>query len=148
ARLLVLEPLMAFLDASVVCASDQSVRRALAPLMRLAEKHRCTLLMQRHLNKQGGGRAVYRGLGSIAFVAACRLPMLGGRAPSVRGRCVRAQVRSSLAGPQPSLAYQLRVADGALPVVEWLGASPLSADELLAGGASREQGARDEAAAF
>src|SRR5207249_8163683 len=39
ARLAVIDPIMAFLDRSVLCASDQSVRRALAPLMRLAEKH-------------------------------------------------------------------------------------------------------------
>ena len=38
---------MAFLDDSVLCGSDQSVRRALAPLMHLAEKHRCGLLLDR-----------------------------------------------------------------------------------------------------
>src|SRR5262249_26655405 len=148
ARLAVIDPIMAFLDESVLCASDQSVRRALAPLMRLAEKHRCTLLMQRHLNKQGGSRALYRGLGSIAFVAACRFAMLVGRDPLVPGRCVLAQVRNSLAGPQPSLAYQITAADGGLPAVDWLGPSPCSADELLAGAALRKHGTRDRAAAF
>src|SRR5271169_347688 len=49
ARLLVIDPITAFLDDSVLCASDHSVRRALAPLMYLAEKHRCTPLMHRHL---------------------------------------------------------------------------------------------------
>src|SRR5262249_50270870 len=102
ARLAVIDPIMAFLDDSVLSASDQSVRRALAPLMYLAEKHRCALLLQRHLNKQGGGRALYRGLGSIAFAAASRFVMLVGRDPTDPGRCVLAQVRNSLAGPQPS----------------------------------------------
>jgi hypothetical protein len=148
ARLAVIDPIMAFLDASVLCASDQSVRRALAPLMRLAEKHRCALLMQRHLNKQGGGRALYRGQGSIAFVAACRFAMLVGRDPQAPGRCVLAQVRNSLAGAQPSLAYQITAADGGVPTVEWLGTSPVSADELLAGGARQDLGPRDQAAAF
>ena len=148
ARLAVLDPLMAFLDESVLCASDQSVRRVLAPLMRLAEKHRCALLMLRHLNKQGGGRALYRGLGSIAFVAACRFALLVGRDPQVPGRCVLAQVRNSLAGPQPSLAYQLTAPDGGCPVVDWLGISPLAADDLLAGGPRQEDGPRDRATAF
>ena len=40
ARLAIIDPIMAFLDSSVLCASDQSVRRALNPLMRLAERHR------------------------------------------------------------------------------------------------------------
>jgi hypothetical protein len=147
ARLAVIDPILAFLDDSVLCASDQSVRRALAPLMHQAEKHRCTLLMQRHLNKQGGTRAVYRGLGSIAFVAACRFAMLVARDPLLPGRCVLAQVRNSLAGAQPSLAYQISAADGALPTVDWLGTSSFTADELLAA-ARRGHGTRDRAAVF
>jgi hypothetical protein len=91
---------------------------------------------------------VYRGLGSIAFVAACRFAMLVARDPLVPGRCVLAQVRTSLAGPQESPSYQLTAADGALPSVDWLGRSPTSADQLLAGGARGDQGPRDRAAAF
>ncbi len=148
ARLAIIDPLTAFLDDSVLCASDQSVRRGLAPLIRLAEKYRSTLLMHRHLNKGGGNRAVYRGLGSIAFVAACRFAMLVGRDPQMPGRCVLAQVRNSLARPQPSLAYQITAADGALPTVDWLGTSPLSADDLLTGDPHAGPGPRDQAAAF
>ncbi|MCI0464974.1 MAG: AAA family ATPase [Gemmataceae bacterium] len=148
ARLAVIDPIMAFLDESVLCASDQSVRRVLTPLMQLAEKHRCAVLMHRHLNKKGGGRALYRGLGSIAFVAACRFAMLVGRDPLTPGRCVLAQVRNSLGKPQPSLLYRLDAADGELPVVEWLGTTPVSANELLAGALRQEGGPRDQAAAF
>ena len=147
ARLAVIDPIMAFLDDTVLCASDQSVRRALAPIMHLADKHRCALLMHRHLNKQGGTRAVYRGLGSIAFVAACRFAFLVARDPLAPGRCVLAQVRNSLAGPQPSLLYQLTTVDGDLPTVDWLGTSPLSADQLLAA-ARMEHRPRDRAAVF
>jgi len=39
ARLVVIDPVVAFLDPGVVLNSDQSVRRALAPLARLAVKH-------------------------------------------------------------------------------------------------------------
>lgn len=144
ARLAVIDPIMAFLDNSVLSVSDQSVRRALAPLIALADKHRCTLLMQRHLNKQGGHRAVYRGLGSIAFVAACRFALLVGRDPRMPGRCVLAPVRSSLAKLPPSLAYQITAGDDGLPVLNWLGTSPCPADELLTNTAGR--GPRDEAA--
>jgi hypothetical protein len=148
ARLAIIDPIMAFLDDSVLCGSDQSVRRALTPLIHLAEKHRCTLLMQRHLNKQGGSRALYRGLGSIAFVAACRFALLVGRDPQEPGRCVLAQVRNSLGRPQPSLAYRLGSADGELPTVEWLGTTPVSADALLGRAVRREDHPRDRAAAF
>jgi AAA domain len=115
ARLAVIDPLMAFLDDSVLCASDQSVRRALAPLMRLAEKHQCALLMHRHLNKQGGGRALYRGLGSIAFVADSgvvgRQPHFGGRAAG-RGRRPGAKPARQN-GRLPHAVLGRRPADGA-----------------------------------
>src|SRR5262249_3412575 len=51
ARLVVLDPVTAFLDREVVVSSDRSVRRALAPLQALADEHRCCVLMHRHLNK-------------------------------------------------------------------------------------------------
>jgi hypothetical protein len=91
---------------------------------------------------------LYRGLGSIAFMAACRFALLVGRDPLVPGRCVLAQVRNSLAWPQPGLAYQITGADGAHPAVDWSGTSPSSADELLAGTGPRRDGSRDRAAAF
>jgi hypothetical protein len=146
ARLAVIDPILAFLDRSVLFGNDPSVRRALIPLMVLADRHRCTLLLQRHLNKQGRGQALYRGLGSIAFVAVCRCALLVARDPLMPERCVLAQVRSSLAGTQPSLAYRITSADGAVPTVEWLGTSPVSANELLA--ARPRSGRRNWAATF
>src|SRR5439155_10848615 len=59
ARFVVLDPVVAFLQASVLSASDQSVRRALAPLADLAERRQCAIEMVRHLNKKGGGKALY-----------------------------------------------------------------------------------------
>src|SRR4051794_9137327 len=81
ARLLVIDPIMAFLDSSVLSASDQSIRRALFPLHCLAEKHRCVALMIRHLNKTTLRRALYRGGGSIGLTGACRSAWLVGPDP-------------------------------------------------------------------
>ncbi len=131
ARLAVIDPIMAFLDNSVLCATDQSVRRMLAPLIFLAEKHRCAMILLRHLSKHGGHRAAYRGLGSIGFVAASRFAMLVGRDPLAPQGCVLAHVRNSLGTVQPSLAYQITSTDGGMPQVQWKGTSPCLADELL-----------------
>ena len=62
-------------------------------------------------------------------------------------QCVLAHVRNSLAPTQPSLRYQIQGADGALPTVEWLGPSPVSADDLL-DRRSRARRARERAKAF
>ena len=57
----VFNPVVAFLDASVFTSSDSGIRRALAPLADLLERRRCASTMVRHLNKQGGTNALYRG---------------------------------------------------------------------------------------
>src|SRR5207249_502452 len=81
ARLVVIDPVMAFLDPSVLIASDQSVRRALLPLTRLAGRHDCAVKMVRHLNKRGTRQSLYRGGGSIGFLGACRSGWLIARHP-------------------------------------------------------------------
>jgi hypothetical protein len=60
--MLLIDPVLAFLDTNVNTANDASVCRALRPLIRLAARHRCILLLVRHLNKSGGHKAAYRGL--------------------------------------------------------------------------------------
>jgi hypothetical protein len=133
ARLVVLDPIVAFLDRSVCCQSDQSVRTALQPLRVVAEKFLCVVGMVRHLNKQTGGRSLYRGGGSIGFQGACRSSWLVGADPTQPGRRVLAQVKNSLGPPQPSLAFTLEGEPGTAPRLTWLGSSPLTADELAAG---------------
>src|SRR5262245_24051939 len=107
ARLVVLDPLLAFLDANVASANDASIRRALAPLSRVAARRSCVVLLVRHLNKAGGKQAVYRGGGAIGLVGPCRSAWLAGRDPMDGGRCVLAEVKNNLAAAQPSLAYEL-----------------------------------------
>src|SRR5690242_4070875 len=45
ARLLVIDPVVAFFDASVQTGNDASVRGALTPLARLAARHGCAVLL-------------------------------------------------------------------------------------------------------
>jgi hypothetical protein len=77
--------------------------------------------------------AACRGLGTIAFLAACRYAMLVGRDPAAPDRRVLAPIRSNLAKLPPSLAFRITAADGSLPTVEWLGLSARSANSLLVG---------------
>jgi len=133
AVLVVLDPIMAFLDASINAASDMSVRRALSPLAKLADHHGCHIILVRHLNKGRHFRSLYRGGGSIGLLAVCRSAFLFARDPEDRSRCVMAQIKNNLGPRQPSLAYRIDSQEAGLPRLEWLGSSPLSADQLLAG---------------
>jgi hypothetical protein len=149
ARLLVIDPIMAFLDPGILSGSDQSIRRALYPLACLAVKHCCVAKMIRHLNKSPSGHALYRGAGSIAFVAACRSAWLVARDPHDPGRCVLAENKNNLAPPQPSLSYAVTGTEGATPTLSWLGACPWTANELVATVKSATKGSpREQACDF
>lgn len=130
--LVVIDPITAFLEPSVVTSSDVVVRQSLLPLSQLARKYRCALLLIRHLNKIASHRSMYRGGGSIGFVAACRSAWLIARDPKTPDRCVLAQVKNNLAAPQPSLAYRVTPQPNAPPTLDWLGPVAWTADQLLA----------------
>lgn len=135
AKLVVIDPLVAFLGPYALGGSDQAMRQALLPLARLAETYACCILLILHLNKGGGTHAVYRGSGSIGLLGACRSAWLIGPDPATPGQCVLAQVKNNLAPAQPSLAYAVAIAAGGPPALSWLGPSPWAADQLLAGAA-------------
>ncbi len=146
AKLLVIDPIMAFLDANISSVSDQSVRRALGPLRRLSRLHHCATQLVRHLNKRPGLRAVYRGVGSIGIIGSGRIASLVGRDPVKPGVCVLAQAKSNLAEAAPSLAYRLQGTEDGRVIVDWLGRSPWTADDLTA--VPQRVRARDQARNF
>jgi hypothetical protein len=73
ARLVVVDPLMAFLSNDTNSHRDQDVRRALAPLASLAERTGASVLVVRHLNKAAANNPLYRGGGSIGIIGAARM---------------------------------------------------------------------------
>jgi AAA domain len=147
AALVIIDPLMAYLDATVNSWRDQDVRRALAPLARLAERTGCAIVAIRHLNKSAGSHALYRGGGSIGIIGAARVALLVAQDPDDPERRILATVKNNLAPHPPSLAFRLLGDErhGAARI-EWLGESKLGASALLAMPADEdERGALDEA---
>jgi hypothetical protein len=67
-RILIIDPLTAYLGAGTKAKENTDVRRVLTPLVKLVEEFGVLLLANNHLNK-GAGKALYRILDSIAFVA-------------------------------------------------------------------------------
>lgn len=130
ARLVVIDPLMAHLDQTVVSHNDQSVRRALLPLKEMAESTGCAVVFVRHLNKAAGLGAVYRGGGSIGIIGAARTGLLVAADPADKERRLLAAVKSNLAAPPATLAYRI---GGDPPSVTWEGEVTLRAEDLLGG---------------
>jgi hypothetical protein len=124
------DPIFAFLDNRVQPASDPSVRKALAPLGDLARRHRCVMQLVRHLNK-GTGPALYRGLYSIAFMAACRFAWLAAIDARQPQRYLLGQLKNNYDPPQPSLAYSIVSHEAGAGRIVWQGTSPWRDDDLV-----------------
>ena len=149
ALLVVVDPLMAFLPGDVNSHRDQDVRRALAPLARLAERTGAAVVVVRHLNKGTGGNALYRGGGSIGIVGAARSGLLIAKHPEDDGRRVLASIKSNLAAPAPSLVFGLSGTVSGAVRVDWKGESSLDACALLSAPTDpEERSALEEAKDF
>jgi hypothetical protein len=133
ARLLILDPIVSFLDKGVNINNDQSVRRGLKPMRRLAHQHRCCTLFVRNLNKHVRVSTIYRGGGSIGIVGFCRSAWIFAPDPDQPAdRRIMAQAKNNLAALQPSLVYALGTPGPGVPSpVSWVGTSPLTAADLL-----------------
>jgi hypothetical protein len=149
AGLVIVDPLMAYLDGATNSHRDHDVRRALVPLAQVAEQQGCTVLVIRHLNKMQGGRAVHRGGGSIGIIGAARVGLLAGQHPTDDGLRVLAVAKSNLAALPSPLAYRLSEdQDRGCARVEWVGPVELRADDLVAHYDPQESSALEEAVAF
>ncbi|MDP6582331.1 MAG: AAA family ATPase, partial [Vicinamibacterales bacterium] len=96
ARLVIIDPLMAYLGGEVNSHRDQDVRRALAPIAQLAERTGVAVLIIRHLNKDQGGKAIYRGGGSIGISGAARSVLLVAEDPDDLDRRILVPVKANL----------------------------------------------------
>lgn len=142
-KLLVIDPIMAFLSEAINSHNDASVRRALTPLAEVLQETGAASLLIRHLNKSGEMAAMYRGGGSIAFMGAARSGLLVAPHPENEDRSVLAQVKTNLSRKVPSLAYRVdkRTNDENLAdtYIDWAEEVDLSPDALL----GKRDGRRD-----
>ena len=134
ARVMILDPLQAYVGASLDINRANEVRTVLSQLGKVAERYKCAVILVGHLNKAQGAKNQYRGLGSIDFQAAARSVLVVGRVkdkPEIR---VMAHEKSSLAPEGQPIAFELSADNG----FKWLGHYDISIDDLLSG-ASREK---------
>ena len=125
AKCIILDPLQAFLGADVDMHRANEVRPLLMQLGMVAAAQRCAVVAIRHWNKQAGGKATYRGQGSIDFTAAARSVLAIGESPEDETVRVLAQSKNSLAPLGRSQMF--RILDGRF---EWCGSTEIDADTL------------------
>lgn len=135
AKLVIIDPLNAYLGEKVDSHNDQKIRQVLGPLSEIANKSGVVMLCLRHLAKSGGTKAMYRGMGSIGYTAAARANFFVAEHPEKKKTFVIAASKFNL-GPKPqSLEYRIETIDVqglARPVPRVAGGAPcdITADEL------------------
>jgi len=129
ARMLVLDPLQAYLGENGEFYRADGIRPMLKQLAAVAERTRCAVVIIGHMNKSSGAKGLYRGLGSIDITAAARSVLLVGRTkhnPQIR---VVAQIKNSLAHEGAAIAFEINDNSG----IRWIGKYDISVEELLLG---------------
>ena len=128
-RLVIIDPVQAFLGADVDMNRANEVRPIFRSLGDIAQDTGCAIVLIGHLNKAAGTQSTYRGLGSIDITAAVRSLLFIGKLKDSPTTRVLIHEKSSLAPPGQSLAFSLGDEKG----FSWIGAYDITADELLAG---------------
>lgn len=145
-RLVVIDPVTAYLGERTDSHKASDVRARLAPLSALAARHRVAVVIVSHLNK-GSGAAIYRTMGSLSFVAAARAAWCVSKDRANPQRRLLLPMKNNLAATN-GLAYS--IVDG---VVTWE-PDPIAttADEALSQDEPRKRGpdadVRDEAMGY
>lgn len=143
AKLLILDPLQAYLGENIDMHRANEVRPTFKQLAGIAERTGCAIVIIGHMNKMNGTKGLYRGLGSIDIAAAARSVLLVGRcrdSPSIR---VMAHLKSSLAPEGKSIGFELDELTG----FRWVGYYDITADELLSCNHKIEEGQTKQAQA-
>ena len=129
ARMIILDPMQAYLGEKVDMNRANEVRSILSQLGRFAEKYKCAIILVGHLNKMQGTKANYRGLGSVDFQATARSVLVVGRVKDSPETRVMAHQKSSLAPEGEPIAFELNKETG----FRWIGHYDISIDDLLSG---------------
>jgi putative DNA primase/helicase len=128
ARLLILDSFSSYTPAGVDLLQPTEALPILEKLARLAERHRCCILLVCHLSKRGPCRLGFRSPGSIEISAALRTEFLAGSSPDAPSQPALLQVKSNLGPLAPALAYKIDDAGN----FSWTGLSKITREEMLA----------------
>lgn len=132
-RLIILDPIQAYIGATVDMHRANEIRPVLKHLGIIAEKHNCAIILIGHMNKASGSKSTYRGLGSIDIQATARSVLLVARLrdkPNIR---IMAHDKSSLAPTGDAIGFEITEDNGMVCI----GPYDITIDELLSGNEGR-----------
>ena len=133
ARLIILDPIQAYIGATVDMHRANEIRPVLKHLGIIAEKHNCAIILIGHMNKASGSKSTYRGLGSIDIQATARSVLLVARLRDKPNTRIMAHDKSSLAPAGNAIGFEMTEDNGMVCI----GPYDITIDELLSGNEGR-----------
>lgn len=106
AKVLILDPIQAYLGQGVDMNRANEARDMTKKLGQIAERTGCAIILIGHMNKAGGSKAAYRGIGSIDFFAVARSVLLVARVADKPNIRVVAQIKNNLAEEGNPVAFE------------------------------------------
>lgn len=105
-RVLIIDPLNAFLEKGTDTYKDQDMRRVLHPMEQIAEETGTAIVVVAHLTKKEDTSTLYRVGGSIGFIGAARSVLAVTTMPDETR--VLYSLKSNLSARPPSLSYEIK----------------------------------------
>ena len=139
AKLVIVDPLSAYMSTKLDSWRDTDIRRVLSPLAVMAADLGVAIVLLRHWNKTPGTGLLYRGLGSIGLTAAARSVLAIVPHPEEDGVRVLVGIKSNLGPRPPALAFEIEQV-GTAPVIRWKGPVELASEDLTGAGRDPSSG--------
>lgn len=139
ARLLILDPLSAYIGGNVSLNAANEVRSTFRPLYEVAARTHCAVLIIAHMNKSMGSSALYRTNGSIDVSGAVRSIIAVGKRRGEKTERIAVHVKSNLAAAGKALVYELT------DKIEWKSQENIDPDGVFLSNSSERRTKKDEA---
>ena len=137
ARLVIFDPLQAFMGAKVDMFRANETRPELAKLFEMCDRNDCACIIIAHTAKNTGDKSpVNRALGSVDIPAAMRSVLQIIENPDNEYERIAVHVKCSNAPKGQSIVYTIGDRGG----VQWIGFSPMTAEDLTAVVKRKEKG--------
>ena len=127
AKLLILDPLQAFLGAEADMNRANEMRPIFRRLGEVAERTGCAIVIVGHMNKSLGSKGIYKSLGSMDIPAVARSILLVGRSKSDDTTRYMAQLKNNLAPMGKSVTFEIT------DTLHFTGMSDVTAEQLING---------------
>lgn len=127
AKLLVIDPLQAYLGIDNDMQRSNSTRSVFGRLAKVAERTGCAVVLIGHMNKSSRTKGIYRGLGSIDIAAVARSILLVGRDSSNPYYRILIQIKNNLAPEGKAFVFELNPDLG----FSWIGQEEHEMEDLL-----------------